>query len=100
MNNSCPKTGGGPPQTLTLVTVIKIKRCSMSYRPALRTTALVALLAGIPGASVVFVQQAAPSRGAAQKVGNAWQPPRTAWGHPDLQGLWASRQRVGGPGER
>jgi hypothetical protein len=72
----------------------------MSYSPALRTTALVALLAGIPGASVVFVQQAAPSRGAAQKVGNAWQPPRTAWGHPDLQGLWTSSEMFGVPVER
>jgi hypothetical protein len=65
-----------------------------------RAGVLVAVLIGIPGASVVSLQQAAPSAPATQKARDTWEPARTAWGHPDLQGIWTSTEMMGVPFER
>jgi hypothetical protein len=39
-----------------------------------------------------------PSTGQGQR--GAWRPAKTAWGHPDLQGIWTSNEMAGVPFER
>src|SRR5437667_8605733 len=71
------------------------------YRSAaIRAGFLVAVLVGIPGATVAVVQQAPVSTQAAQKPPDTWKPVRTPWGHPDLQGMWTSTEMMGVPLER
>ena len=60
-------------------------------RPRLPASAAVVLLM-LVAADLAFVpvagQSPAPAP-AAKKVASKWTPPRTAWGEPDLQGLWS-----------
>ncbi|MBT5483325.1 MAG: hypothetical protein HOH14_03600 [Gammaproteobacteria bacterium] len=37
---------------------------------------------------------------AASRNDNNWQPPRTSWGHPDIQGIWTSDDMRGVPTNR
>ena len=54
-------------------------------RPALLSAALmtVVLAAAWPAA-------AQGTKAASQPSAKAWTPPRTPWGHPDLQGTWTN----------
>lgn len=64
----------------------------------LRVIYLAAMAAGLASA-----QATAPAKPAAAdpaKVPANWQPPKTPWGHPDLQGTWTSDDLQGVPVER
>jgi hypothetical protein len=54
-----------------------------------------ALAVALAGAALV----AAPPLAVAQ-AGSAWTPPRTPWGHPDIQGLYTNRDETNTPLER
>jgi hypothetical protein len=41
-----------------------------------------------------------PEANAAARVEPIWQPPRTPWGHPDLQGIWTTDDMRGIPQQR
>jgi hypothetical protein len=67
--------------------------------------------AGTCAAFAVAVTSIASSEAAAQAAGAAesraaarvdanWQPPRTPWGHPDLQGIWTTDDMRGIPQQR
>ena len=57
----------------------------MDLMDRVAVTLLVAIAMGLPAAGPVFAQQRAGQGGAAR-----WTPPRTPWGHPDLQGIWSN----------
>ena len=54
-----------------------------------------------PTVVVVVVGLSLPAAGAlAQPVPRGWTPPRTPWGHPDLQGVYSNDEETGTPFER
>ena len=57
----------------------------MRYR---RVVLLGALAAVVAGGSVPIVGQAPQAAGSAAAPTTSWTPARTAWGDPDLQGVW------------
>ena len=59
---------------------------------------LAAVLVGGLAASAVLVGQVRTAEPTVQP--GRWDPPRTAWGHPDLQGMWTSNGMAGVPFER
>ncbi|MCE2514920.1 MAG: hypothetical protein J4F37_07915, partial [Acidobacteria bacterium] len=52
----------------------------------------------VPMAVAACVVALAATQAGAQEPGSDWTPARTAWGHPDLQGIWD--QTTGTPLER
>ncbi len=49
----------------------------------------------------VWAQAAAAAEAqAAARVDASWKPPVTAWGHPDLQGIWTTDDMRGIPQQR
>ena len=53
-----------------------------------------AVLIALPMAVVVFASLAAQDRS------GSWSPPRTPWGHPDLQGIYTNKDEANTPLER
>jgi hypothetical protein len=75
----------------------------MSTSRPFRLLSAVAALAAVaslwPGAirpAAAQAKDAAESRAAARKNPH-WQPPKTAWGHPDLEGIWTTDDMRGVP---
>src|SRR5687768_15996946 len=66
------------------------------------TVVLTAWLLLAPSAAVPAVAQAKGSSeaSAAKRVNARWKAPRTAWGHPDLEGIWTSDDMRGIPTSR
>jgi hypothetical protein len=70
------------------------------------TRSTIALLyASIAAVLSLPSQTAAQAKGsadaqAAARVDPSWAPPRTAWGHPDLQGIWTTDDMRGIPQQR
>jgi hypothetical protein len=68
-----------------------------------RTNALLgvatALACGCPLAVMAQAEASAEAQAAARLDPN-WQPPRTPWGHPDLQGIWTTDDMRGVPQQR
>ena len=52
------------------------------------------------GASLVLVSAQAPRSSVKVPAGKAWTPPRTAWGDPDLGGVYSNDDETGIPFER
>jgi hypothetical protein len=59
--------------------------------------ALAALLMTAPAISVLIAAQAPAAKAAAPKN---WTPPRTPWGHPDLEGIYTNKDESGIPMEK
>ena len=74
----------------------------MSRGVRLNTIALVgAAAAAAAGAAPAFAQAAGSAEAsAAIRVDPSWKPPTTAWGHPDLQGIWTTDDMRGIPQQR
>jgi hypothetical protein len=68
----------------------------------LDTIALIgAAAAAAAGATSVGAQAAASAEAqAAARIDPNWAPPKTAWGHPDLQGIWTTDDMRGIPQQR
>jgi hypothetical protein len=63
----------------------------MRRRPALVMLFALALASVLPGdVASAQTQSAANTTTSAAPESKAWSVPRTAWGHPDLQGIWSS----------
>jgi hypothetical protein len=60
--------------------------------------ATVAVLAGVSPAAGQALGSAEST--AAARVDPSWAPPRTSWGHPDLQGIWTTDDMRGVPQQR
>jgi hypothetical protein len=60
----------------------------------------------IASATLVFAERAigqaagSPEARAAARTDPGWAPPRTPWGHPDLQGIWTTDDMRGVPQQR
>ena len=68
-------------------------------RRALPITAATAAIIALP--SPVLAQAAGSAEAAAAVRANpSWKPPLTAWGHPDLQGVWTTDDMRGIPQQR
>jgi hypothetical protein len=52
-----------------------------------------------PSPAVAQAKGSAESKAAA-RVNGSWAPPRTAWGHPDLEGIWTTDDMRGIPQQR
>src|SRR5438874_9929806 len=72
-----------------------------------------AAVAALVSAAAAQAPQAAPASGklsqtrqvpaetmAAARVKKGWVPPKTSWGHPDLQGVWTSDDMRSVPTQR
>jgi hypothetical protein len=78
--------------------VVQPRRSSVSYR-LFTSKALVALTAIV--ASNVFGQAPSPTTKAVKTDSSSrWNPPKTPWGDPDLQGIWPSTSMIGVPLQR
>ncbi len=65
-----------------------------------RFAALVVLLALTQAGAVPVAAQAPARAGAARPAAKTWTPPRTPWGHPDLQGTYTNKDESGIPMEK
>src|SRR5689334_8639484 len=48
----------------------------------------------------IFILSAALAAAAAAQATKPWVPPKTAWGDPDLQGIWTGTSMIGTPVQR
>jgi hypothetical protein len=73
----------------------------MSSKLVLGASALVAIgaAAGSPAPALAQAEASAEAHAAA-RVDPNWAPPRTPWGHPDLQGIWTTDDMRGVPQQR
>jgi hypothetical protein len=60
---------------------------------------LAAAVLAVPSSLLAQAKHSAEAQAAA-RVDPAWQPPRTPWGHPDLQGIWTTDDMRGIPQQR
>jgi hypothetical protein len=73
----------------------------MAYDLLPRLVAMAGLAALAGSASTAAAQAAGSAESkAAARVDPSWEPPRTAWGHPDLQGIWTTDDMRGIPQQR
>jgi len=72
----------------------------MSKRPPALTVAMAAVALSVLLASVAGAQAPAPSAKPKAAAPAKWNPTKTPWGHPDLQGEWTSDSARGIPRER
>ena len=64
------------------------------------TLGLAVVIVALAAVPVAGQTPTAAKTTAAPKTAKTWTPPRTAWGDPDLQGLWPSTNVAGTPFER
>ena len=67
-----------------------MKSCQMKYRGLV----LFGMLAAMVAVSWLPLAAQAPRSAEPAAGGTTWTPPRTAWGDPDLQGIWMSQTTV------
>ena len=75
----------------------------LMFRALIRPASLlvVASAAALTWPSTAAAQAAgSPEAQAAARTAPNWQPPRTPWGHPDLQGIWTTDDMRGIPQQR
>ncbi|HUQ52153.1 MAG TPA: hypothetical protein VM692_08015 [Gammaproteobacteria bacterium] len=74
----------------------------MSCKLVVGTSAFVAVTAAALGSPAPALAQAEASAEAhaAARIDPNWAPPRTPWGHPDLQGIWTTDDMRGVPQQR
>ena len=68
-------------------------------RHSLATGIATAISTAIPSPALPQAAQSAEASAAA-RTDPSWQPPLTAWGHPDLQGIWTTDDMRGIPQQR
>jgi hypothetical protein len=64
------------------------------------TKLLIGAFSGVCWLSMPVAGQAPVSKGTSTRPADDWKLPRTAWGHPDLQGVWTTDAEVSVPLER
>jgi hypothetical protein len=57
-------------------------------------------VAMVIGGWPLLAQAPRPAAPAPPKTARVWTPPKTAWGDPDLQGIWTSTEMIGTPLQR
>src|SRR5262245_34194516 len=81
----------------------------MCYPPPVQRSHMRRFFAGILLTGLFAAWTAAPAAaqakgsadaGAAKRVNPHWKAPRTAWGHPDLEGVWTTDDMRGVPTAR
>jgi hypothetical protein len=88
------------PRLVALTVVIVALGGSTMTLPAAAQDASAAQSAAQAGWTLERHQELARHLAAHVGVARAWTPPRTAWGHPDLEGAWTSDSARGIPRER
>jgi hypothetical protein len=68
-------------------------------RSSLSISAAIAAIAAVPSPAISQAAASAEAKAAA-RTDPSWQPPLTAWGQPDLQGIWTTDDMRGIPQQR
>ena len=69
-------------------------------RSALYISAICAVLVVAPAVPAAAQAKGSAEAAAAKRVDPHWKAPRTAWGHPDLEGIWTTDDMRGVPMSR